>query len=154
MRIIGLDPGTLQSAVVVWDGQRVLDRELMENEALRQWLLDYPDLWPTKLVIEQIESYGMAVGVTTFETVFWSGRFAEAWNPRVWDRMTRGEVKLHWCHTKKAKDTNIRTALLDRFGAPGTRKAPGLLYGLRSHHWAALALAVAWADTHVGEAVA
>lgn len=43
----------------------------------------------------------------------------------------------------------MRQALIDRFGAPSTKKAPGLLYGVSSHMWAALALAVCAHDRRV-----
>ena len=55
-------------------------------------------------------------------------------------------MKLALCGSARATDANLRAALLDRYGgsgrAIGTRKAPGPLYGVKSHAWAALALAV------------
>jgi len=47
-----------------------------------------------------------------------------------------------------AKDALVRATLIDlhgtsKAGAVGTRRAPGPLYGVTSHAWAALALAVA-----------
>ena len=60
------------------------------------------------------------------------------------------------CKNNRAKDKNIRQALIDRFGpgkaAIGTKKAPGPLYGLKSHLWSALAVAVVAADALEGEA--
>ena len=53
----------------------------------------------------------------------------------------RSEVKMHLCHTAKAKDGNIRQALIDKYGEPGTKKKPGKLYGVASHIWPALAVA-------------
>jgi hypothetical protein len=47
----------------------------------------------------------------------------------------------------RAKDSNIRQALIDRFGEPGTKKVPGLLYGIKKDEWSALALGVFWHDT-------
>jgi hypothetical protein len=47
----------------------------------------------------------------------------------------------------RAKDANIRQALIDRFGAVGTKKMPGPLFGVSSHYWAALAVAVYAAET-------
>jgi hypothetical protein len=41
----------------------------------------------------------------------------------------------------RAKDANIRQALIDKLGAVGTKKAPGPLYGISGHLWAALAVA-------------
>lgn len=69
--------------------------------------------------------------------------------------MTRRAVKLHLCGSMRAKDGNIRQALVDRFGgqaqAVGTKKAPGPLFGLSSHRWSALAVAVTWWDTRRDE---
>jgi hypothetical protein len=59
-------------------------------------------------------------------------------------------VKLHLCGTNKAKDANVRQALLDMFprtggGAVpqvGTKKEPGPLYGISTHAWPALGVAI------------
>ena len=59
-------------------------------------------------------------------------------------------VMVHLCHDSRAKDTNIRQALLDLFpraggGATpqvGTKGKPGPLYGVSSHAWPALAVAI------------
>jgi hypothetical protein len=59
----------------------------------------------------------------------------------------RRDVKLHLCGSARAKDPNIRQALLDRFGPVGTKKAPGPLYGVKSHIWSALAVAVTASET-------
>jgi hypothetical protein len=100
------------------------------------------------VAIEQIASYGMPVGAEVFETVFWSGRFAEAAYARMRrvTRIPRMEVKMHLCHNSRAKDANIRQALIDRLGAPGTKKAPGTTYGIKADEWAALAVAVTFSD--------
>lgn len=83
-----------------------------------------------KFVIEMIASYGMPVGKEVFDTCVWIGRFAE--------RMLRFQVnevyyiyrkdeKMNICHSMKAKDSNIRQALIDRFGEVGTKKNPRLV---------------------------
>jgi hypothetical protein len=62
-------------------------------------------------------------------------------------------VKLHLCGSSRAKDPNVRTALLDRFGgagAKGTKAAPGPLYGIAADLWSALAIAVTWTDQAAG----
>lgn len=144
MIIAAIDPGTRESALVVWDGTAVREAHILPNSELvvRLRTADGPFLrFANQLVVEQVESYGMAVGRDVFETVWWAGRFCEAWRGR-FEMVPRRTVKLHLCHSMKAKDANIRQALLDRFGPQGTKKAPGLLYGITSHKWAALALAV------------
>lgn len=148
MTIIGLDPGYERSAMVVLrDG--VPDGHWLEpNDVtlyrLRTRVADGPACQNT-LVIEQIESFGMPVGREVFETVWWSGRFTEAWGGDI-ARVPRRAVKLALCQSPKANDASIRQALIDHFGpgrekAIGTKKAPGPLYGLKADLWAALAVA-------------
>jgi hypothetical protein len=152
---IAIDPGTTHSAWVVYDGQIVLDHGKSENTDMRDMLafVGDPGLLNT-LVLERVESMGMAVGKEVFETVFWSGRFAEVWSTVVqgtFERIARRDVKLHLCGSSRAKDANVRQAILDRFGgaeAIGTKKKPGPLYGIKTDRWAALAVAITWAETH------
>ena len=61
-------------------------------------------------------------------------------------------VRLHLCHASRAKESHVRRALLDRLGEPGTKKAPGVTYGVHGHCWSALALAVTVADAVDGAA--
>ena len=42
----------------------------------------------------------------------------------------------------RAKDGNVRQALIDLIGEQGTKKNKGPTYGISSHSWAALAVAV------------
>jgi hypothetical protein len=108
------------------------------------------------LAIEMVASYGMAVGATVFETCVWSGRFIERW--LVSDkrrpepvRVYRKEVKIHLCGSMRAKDANIRQALIDRYGgkesAIGKKANPGPLYGMSGDCWSALAVAITAAET-------
>lgn len=112
------------------------------------------------IAIEMIASYGMAVGREVFETCVWIGRFLQAWHAPDGARLIyRLDVKLHLCGTAQAKDPNIRQALLDRFPRTGggktpqigTKKQPGPLYGVSSHAWAALGVAVTAAHQINGE---
>lgn len=147
--IFAVDPGTTNSSFVIFDGARVRRFGELENNAMalemRAGTFDSFD-W----AIEMVASYGMAVGREVFETVFWIGRFYEIGlknNPR---RIYRQEVKLHLCGSVRAKDANVNQALRDRFGgnkaSRGTKAAPGPLYGISEHRWAALAVAVYTAD--------
>ena len=154
MTVIGIDPGPEQSAFVRWDGSRVLGHGIERNATLRCRLRSTTATEVT--VFEQVESYGMPVGRDVFETVHETGRLYEATSGDR-RRLTRRAVKLHLCGSARAKDTNIRAALIDRFGGTGGRRvavglkaSPGPLYGIRSHEWAALAVAVVWHDQHSG----
>jgi hypothetical protein len=102
--------------------------------------------------IEMVASYGMAVGREVFETCVWIGRFAEtirtgSGGTLFADLVDRRDVKLHHCHSAKAKDANVRQALIDRFGDKGTKSNPGWFYGFKADVWQAMALAVYVADT-------
>lgn len=143
MKILAIDPGTTQSGFVQFDSDacRVLTAGVCPNEDMLRYVREQPV--SRRLAIEKVEAMGMAVGAEVFETVHWSGRFFQAWPwPTPVLRITRRQVKLHLCGSMKAKDPNIRQALIDTLGAPGTKKAPGATYGVTSHAWAALAVAV------------
>lgn len=155
-QVLAVDPGCTQSALVWYDGVRPRDGVIvLNNDARRRIALDAITVANgATLCVEQVENYGMPVGRDVFETVWWSGRFAEAWERGMLfaDRMPRREVKLHLCGTSRAKDANIRQALLDKFGgskteAIGVKSKPGPLYGIRADLWAALAVAVTWWET-------
>src|SRR3990167_9119623 len=124
--VLAIDPGYEQSAWVIFDGERVCHFGTEPNadllERLRVGVAERP--WFDALVIEGIESMGMAVGKEVFETVFWSGRFVQ----RVidtyiqsgegtggWSRIYRRAVKMHLCGSFRFQDNNIRQALLARF---------------------------------------
>lgn len=145
--ILAIDPGNEMSAYVLWDGQSIKHHAKVDNGALL-YTIGNGVLLCDVLVIEQIASYGMAVGESVFETVFWSGRFAQVFHAQLKPvfRLKRMEVKMHLCHSSRAKDGNIRQALIDRLGLPGTKKNPGGTYGIHADEWAALAVAVTWWD--------
>lgn len=146
--VIGLDPGPEKSAVVMIDAEGIWQNVLhyRENDFILHWLKGPMRQFP--LVIEKIASFGMPVGADVFETVYWSGRFAEAYGAEHVYRITRGEVKMHLCQSMRAKDSNIRQSLIDRFGKPGTKKNPGKLFGISGDLWSALAVAVTFWDQH------
>ena len=81
------------------------------------------------LVIEMIASYGMPVGKEVFDTCVWIGRFKQIAiirNVKV-EYIYRKDEKINICHSMKAKDSNIRQALIDRFGVVGTKRNPRLV---------------------------
>lgn len=144
MNILAIDPGTTESgwveitavdgAMSVWKSGCSPNGELLDSLTNRV---------PEILAVEMIASYGMPVGREVFETCVWIGRFVQAWHaPDDVRLITRQQVKLHLCGSPRAKDANIRQALLDLVGPAGTKKAPGPTYGVKSHAWAALGVAV------------
>jgi len=149
--IIAIDPGNEKSAYVVWDGEKIKKKGIVYNETLASYLVEERH-YARHVVIEMIASYGMPVGKTVFETCVWIGRFIQCSYST--DLMYRKDAKMHLCQSMRAKDSNIRQALIDRFGKPGTIKAPNPVYGetnrvedkIKADLWAALAVAVTWWD--------
>jgi hypothetical protein len=153
MKILAIDPGNSQSGYVLFDtSAQTVAGHIVENEEMMSLLRGYNQF--DILAIEMVACYGMPVGKETFETCVWIGRFYQRYIDGKGLGATasvhlavRGSVKMHLCHSMRAKDANIRQALIDRFGNPGTKKAPGVTYGLKGHLWQAFALAVFIADT-------
>jgi hypothetical protein len=145
MKLLCLDPGTEQTAYVVWDSdsQTIGRCGMCVNSDIIQLI---EENLSAVLVQEMIASYGMAVGREVFETCVWIGRFEQVaiGHGMKTERLYRRECKMELCNSVKAKDSNIRQALIDRFGAPGTKKNPGRLYGVSKDIWSALAVAVTY----------
>jgi hypothetical protein len=154
-RIIALDPGTAASGLVILQGSRVIRSDTYRNEDVLLELRGGPHA--DAVACEMVSHYGsgMAVGREVFETVEWIGRFREAWEARGgrFVRVYRREVKIHLCGSAKAKDPNVRQALLDRYGgkeiAIGRKNDPGPLYGVSGHEWQALAVGVTALNMHL-----
>lgn len=160
MRVFAIDPGNIQSAFIYYDSAfektaPILEKGIVSNAELLTLL---ENTTAPRCVIEMVASYGMAVGMELFETVFWIGRFAQHWESATGEpafRLFRRDVKMNLCHNNSGKDSNVRMALIDRFGpeerkAIGLKKTPGPLYKVRGDEWAALALAVTFTDKHQG----
>ena len=154
--IIAIDPGNEQSAFVVWDGKRIYEKGIVSNYDLLAKLGQDTHYGKTyRSAIEMVASYGMAVGKTVFDTCVWIGRFIEVSFSH--SLVYRKDVKMCLCGSMRAKDANIRQALIDKFGKPGTIKAPNLVYGetnrvedkMKADLWSALAVAVTWHDLNI-----
>lgn len=155
MKILAIDPGTTESGWFVLDDDKPVDFGISSNEDMRQAAWANGDGCDV-LAVEMVRTYGMAVGEETFRTVWWCGRFVEAWHfgnagypTRPVTEIFRSDVKSFLCHSGKATDANIRQAIIDLYGgeggkdkAIGRKAAPGPLYGVSGHAWAALAMAL------------
>lgn len=152
--ILAIDPGNTESAILLYDRETSLPLEWGKepNDVILKTLarLEAP-----LLAIEMIASYGMAVGREIFETVLWIGKFSQRWEDATGMPVRlvyRREVKLHLCNSSKAKDPNVRQALMDRYGssrevAIGKKATPGPLYGMAGDGWSALGVAITAAET-------
>lgn len=148
MVILGIDPGPEKSWWLIWDTekQRIIEKGVSVNTEFALWC----DV--DRVVIEDIQCFGMPVGKSVFETAKAIGRFLEkAENEHISViQVGRREIKLHFCNSVRAKDSNIRQAIIDRFGgrekAIGNKSCPGILYGVKRDLWSALAIGVFFQD--------
>lgn len=158
MKILAIDPGNERSAYAVIDSEtfRIGDHGIHTNDHMLDKIVtltdvEFPDV--QRLVVEMIQSFGMPVGREVFETVFWIGRFCEA-SGVDFTRIYRNDVKLHLCKSARAKDGNIRQAIIDRLGPQGVKKAPGPTYGISKDVWSAVAVGLTWIDTQAAKETA
>lgn len=149
MKILAIDPGTTKSGWCLLDDGDPIAFGVLENSAMMDEIQATYDA--DIMAVEMIASYGMAVGREVFETCVWIGRFVQSWrDPDAVLMVYRKDVKIFLCGSTKAKDSNIRQALLDSYPSTGggatpqvgTKSKPGPLYGVSSHVWPALGVAV------------
>lgn len=162
MTIMAIDPGPVKSAYVIMQQLgEIREKGICENEEIRDII---NSVFTHYVVIEQIKSYGMAVGESVFKTCYESGRMIEAAiaRTRMVYMLPRGKCKLHICGSMRAKDGNIRQAIIDRYPATGggkipqvgTKSAPGPLFGVSKDIWAALSVAITFLESpHEAEQV-
>lgn len=148
--VVGIDPGPDSSGVVVYDLRAktlVCSDSAMSLETLRLLLDDIPH--DQAVVACERTSAGPASGevVLTTEVV---GRVAEMCHARGLDctlYYRRVVLQTLACSGAGSKDSQVRNALIELHGATkaaavGTKKAPGPLYGIATHAWQALGVAV------------
>ena len=143
--ILAIDPGNVESAYCLIDTETYKPIEF-GKVGNAQMLMKLKELEYDVLIVEMIASYGMAVGASVFETCVWIGRFIQARKCPNFQYIYRKEEKMNLCNSMKAKDSNIRQALIDRFGDVGTKKEPGWFYGFKKDIWAAYAVGITFLD--------
>jgi len=185
-RYIAIDPGNTQSGVVYTNeplpgSQHVVTGENMPNDALREFLQsarlsairhelqDY-------LCVEYMVPRGMPTAAEEMDTMYELGRMVSAYYGTDSDerviKIPRHRVKSEICASPRAKDSNIRQALIDMYGGQdvaiggkkcpkckgkrtvgkkqtpctectdGWRLPPGPLHGITKHAWQALGVLV------------
>lgn len=158
--VFAIDPGNEQSAwCIMTDDYELLDfgkapnREVMETmlNRLKNNVIAVSQI--KNVIIERVASYGMPVGREVFDTCEWIGRFSQEAEKLVHiGYIYRKDEKLYICQDSRAKDANIRAALIERFAkhdlknGRGTKANPDYFYGVKADIWAAIAVAVTYLD--------
>ena len=161
MKILAIDPGNIESAyaLIEMPDFKLLDFGKVENEELLEMLKNYEfEGWSKKekyfkfhkAAVEMVASYGMAVGKSVFDTCVWIGRFVQALDGETVDFVYRIDEKMCLCKDSRAKDSNIRQALIDRYAkhdfknGRGVKKNPDTFYGVAKDVWSAIAVGVTY----------
>jgi len=149
--ILAIDPGSTQSAYVVLDDDlKPVSFGKIANAECKEAISKSIYIYQIKNVaIENVACYGMAVGKEVFETCVWIGRFTEKIESEARvpvKYIYRKDEKINLCGSMKAKDSNIRQALIDRFGVVGVKADKGWFYGVSKDVWSAIAVGVTYAD--------
>jgi hypothetical protein len=145
--LLCIDPGPVTSGLVELDTTRFPPR-IVRGVAKCPNADVLAAIWEhsADVVIERFACMGMAVGEETLEAVHWGGRFhqeADAWHYPV-HRIKRHEVKMALCGNTRAKDANIRQAIIDIYGGLTATKKGGALHGVSADAWAALAVGLTY----------
>lgn len=153
--ILAIDPGNVDSAYCVIDSATYKPIEFgkIANEELKAKLENDIRFYPIdSFAIEMIASYGMPVGKEVFDTCVWIGRFIESFKSSNTNYIYRKDEKINLCGSMKAKDSNIRQALIDRFAkfdfknGKGTIKQKDFFYGFSKDIWSAFAVGITYLD--------
>tara|TARA_R100001163_G_scaffold64377_1_gene58445 strand:+ start:3371 stop:3886 length:516 start_codon:yes stop_codon:yes gene_type:complete len=166
MHILGIDPGTRASGLVLFDMTdghvKHADKAIDHDDLMCAFYNERLDVGGSPLagglaltwdqvVIECLSPAGQVIGHDTFDTIFWVGRMFEAARgpkmPGV-ELLTRNEIKKRLLGRTNipGADKHIRQVLVDQVGPKGTKREPGPTFGCSSHSWAALA--AVWAYLH------
>ena len=154
MKLLAIDPGNILTAYCLMDeNYRPLCKDKVENVGALGFITEHA-VEIDHIAVEMIASYGMAVGAEVFETCVMIGRIEQLADELGIEhsRVFRMEEKQFICHDSRAKDANIRRALIDRFAkhdlarGTGTKNNPDWFYGFKSDIWAAFAVGVVWLD--------
>ena len=159
-RVLAVDPGNELSAYMVMDSDTFKPIEFAKlsncalNEMLRNNEIQYDEA-----VAERVQSFGMPVGRSIFLTCEEIGRLAEIIESKgkPISYVYRKDEKLHICGDPRAKDSNIRRALIERFATfdfetgKGTKKHPDWWYGMKLDTWSAAAISITYIEAGPSE---
>ena len=147
MKILAIDAGNTYSGVAIVELPefRLVWFDKLPNEEIYDRIKNYNI---DEVALEMVACYGMPVGRDVFETCVWIGRFIEQLKDKKISYVYRKDEKMCLCGSLKAKDSNIRQALINRYAkhdfktGKGTKKNPDVFYGVANDVWQAIAVAV------------
>ena len=164
--VLAIDPGDEYSAFVFIDTEtyKPLYFAKEKNEDAIIHMINYIKDNETHMsnvkdvACEMIASYGMGVGAHVFWTCVEIGKFTVLLEQAgcKMNYIYRKDEKMNICKSMKAKDSNIRIALIDRFAqfdkktGKGTKKNPDWFYGFSADCWQAYSCGVTWLDAKNG----
>lgn len=141
MMVLGLDPGPSETAYCLVDTD--FNIQAADKRALPEvFKFLYAARAPDHVAIESIQSYGMMVGRSVFDTCYSIGRILQRCDDLEipWVLYPRPEYARRICGTGKISDAILRQALLLRFGDDSKN---GPLYQLKGNPDKRSAFAVA-----------
>lgn len=156
--IFAIDPGNTESgyAVIRMPDFKVIRKEKINNNELLK-IIPIITASIDDFAIEMVASYGMPVGKDVFETCVWIGRFIQKARPKLHHFVYRKDEKICLCGSLKAKDSNIRQALINRYATfdfkngKGVKKNPDTFYGVSKDIWQAIAVGVTYYEIKEGD---
>ena len=148
--ILAIDTGTTETGYCILEAEtyKPLQFGKVANSEILDIIRCVGEYGDARIAIEGFQSFGMPLGQSTIESITWNGRYIQLAedNNIPWEYVYRKDEKIHLCGTMKAKDANIRQALIDRFGEVGVKKSPGFFYGFKGDIWSAMAIGVVALD--------
>ena len=151
---MAIDPGSTYSGWVTIDAlKNISSFGKDENSKVR----DIASRHYGPLAIEYPQPRGQTMYRQLVDTIFWIGRFVEAYGLATWFPIDRKDVKMHLCgRVLKITDANVRAAIISQFPATGrgrhpeigVKASPGPLFGVHSDIFQAIAVALTFFEKH------
>jgi len=144
--VLGIDPGkTIGMCALSQFGIRA-EEYGSDDSTLTLLRLSVEELrasgWDITVVIEGIVPYAQPLDAAVIATCYQIGQLQYALRDLATVKMiSRKEVKSHLLGKTTGSDVDVKRALIDALGEPGTKANPGPTYGVKGHGWAALAVA-------------
>lgn len=159
MAILSIDVGTTESGYVILQFPfQLIEFGKVSNDVLLDIVKNKQY---EKLIYEEFQSYGMPIGESTIKSITWNGRYIQS----ALDRgiptyhVYRKDEKMTLCGSMKAKDSNIRQALIDRYAkfdfknGKGKKANPDVFYGVSKDVWSAIAVGVTYWEMKEGREI-